>query len=183
MLAGGFDAGDLAETALIREPFYSSRPPACSSSAILIVASAFDGEPGCRKCRRVDMSKMMTTAPFEENPSLDNGDISSVHTISIPSLDFSFRADGQTNILVAMIAAQQNGIAIGCRSGGCGVCRIRVVKGHYLVAQPMSRQRISPEDEAQGIVLACRVVPRSDMIVVPMPFISARPRIPGSSIL
>lgn len=65
--------------------------------------------------------------------------------------------------------ARHHGIAIGCRSGGCGVCRIRVLKGEFLT-QPMSRQRISLDDEAAGVVLACRIIPRSDMVVEPNPF-------------
>lgn len=74
---------------------------------------------------------------------------------------------GQT-LLKAMIAARQSGIPVGCRSGGCGVCRVRVTVGRY-ASQKMTRSRISEADEAAGIVLACRIVPETDLVVEPLP--------------
>ncbi|MAT91774.1 MAG: ferredoxin [Halioglobus sp.] len=53
-------------------------------------------------------------------------------------------------------------IPVGCRGGGCGVCRIRVLSGDY-ETRKMSRKHIAAEDQARGIVLACRVSPRSDL--------------------
>jgi len=50
----------------------------------------------------------------------------------------------------------------GCHNGGCGVCRIKVLSGKY-DSIIMNRKHISKEDEEDGIVLACRVFPRSDM--------------------
>jgi ferredoxin len=44
------------------------------------------------------------------------------------------------------------------------VCRIRVLDGSY-TAKRMSRRHVSDADEAAGIVLACRVVPTSDLTV------------------
>ncbi len=50
----------------------------------------------------------------------------------------------------------------GCHNGGCGVCKIEILKGDYESIK-MSRKHISKEEEDKGIVLACRVFPRSDM--------------------
>jgi len=50
----------------------------------------------------------------------------------------------------------------GCHNGGCGVCKIKVIKGEY-ESIVMSRKHISQEEENSGVVLACRVFPRSDM--------------------
>jgi len=72
------------------------------------------------------------------------------------------------NLLNAMIAARRTAIKVGCRSGGCGICRVKITQGAY-ASLKMSRSRISQEDEAAGIVLACRVLPRSDMVLVPLP--------------
>lgn len=55
-------------------------------------------------------------------------------------------------------------IPVGCRGGGCGVCRVRVRGGDYETLK-MSHKHITKEDEAQEIVLACRVFPRSNLIV------------------
>jgi ferredoxin len=81
----------------------------------------------------------------------------------------SFACRGDQHLLQAL---QQVGVAprllaaipVGCRGGGCGVCRIRVVAGRYSTKK-MSRKHISAEDEAAGIVLACRVFPESDLAI------------------
>ena len=44
------------------------------------------------------------------------------------------------------------------------MCRIRVVQGEYTTKR-MSRQHVSEADEADGIVLACRVIPSTDLVV------------------
>jgi len=68
------------------------------------------------------------------------------------------------NVLKAMERLNRRGIPVGCRGGGCGVCKVRVVQGAYN-ARKMSRAHISAEDEAHGIGLACRLIPTSDMEV------------------
>ena len=84
------------------------------------------------------------------------------HNISIADTGESFLCDDEKNILKAMEKAGCKGIAVGCRGGGCGVCRIKVIHGSYLCKR-MSREHISTDDEAQGIVLACRTIPLSDL--------------------
>ena len=59
-------------------------------------------------------------------------------------------------------------IPVGCRGGGCGVCRVRVLSGEYATKR-MSRAHVSEADEAEGVVLACRLLPASDIVVVPEP--------------
>lgn len=76
------------------------------------------------------------------------------------------------SLLTAMIAAGQSGIKVGCRNGGCGVCRVRVLAGSY-ASEKMTRSRISEADEAQGIVLACRIMPGTDLTFEPLPLKSA----------
>jgi ferredoxin len=55
-------------------------------------------------------------------------------------------------------------IPVGCRGGGCGICRIRILEGDY-EAKKMSRKHIPEQDQARGIVLACRVYPRSELAI------------------
>ena len=55
-------------------------------------------------------------------------------------------------------------VAIGCRRGGCGLCKVRILEGHYS-SKKMSRAHISPEDEDNGYVLACRVIPESSLLL------------------
>ncbi len=67
-------------------------------------------------------------------------------------------------------------IPVGCRGGGCGVCRIRVISGDY-EAKKMSRKHVPEQDQAEGVALACRVYPRSDMSVelLPLPEFNISP--------
>jgi len=56
----------------------------------------------------------------------------------------------------------KRGIPVGCRGGGCGVCKVEILSGSYR-ARVMSRSCISAREEAAGTVLACRVWPESDI--------------------
>lgn len=58
-------------------------------------------------------------------------------------------------------------IPVGCRGGGCGVCKIKILQGEYK-SKRMSSAHISDSDVQQGFVLACRVYPCSDMFIETM---------------
>ncbi len=73
-------------------------------------------------------------------------------------------------VLVALERAQgfnrlkglaQN-LPVGCRRGGCGICRARVLTGQYR-RDPMSRCHVSAADEAAGLVLSCAIYPLTDL--------------------
>lgn len=66
------------------------------------------------------------------------------------------------SLLDGMEALGRKGIPVGCRNGGCGVCKVAITAGSY-TARVMSREHVSEADEAQGRVLACRVRPASDI--------------------
>ena len=73
-------------------------------------------------------------------------------------------------VLVALERAQGFGqlrnmprkLPVGCRRGGCGVCRVRVLSGDYR-SDLMSRAHVSAEDEVEGVVLACCIYAQSDL--------------------
>ena len=73
-------------------------------------------------------------------------------------------AEGQS-LLAACERSRQTAIRVGCRGGGCGVCRVRIVSGRYR-HKAMSKTHINAQDLAAGVVLACRVFPESDMEIV-----------------
>ncbi|MEO6353956.1 MAG: 2Fe-2S iron-sulfur cluster binding domain-containing protein [Burkholderiaceae bacterium] len=83
-------------------------------------------------------------------------------TITIEETGETFRCSDRQSLLVGMESLGKKGIPVGCRSGGCGVCKIKVVEGSYQ-KRVMSREHVSQEDEAAGCLLACRVVPNSDV--------------------
>jgi ferredoxin len=65
-------------------------------------------------------------------------------------------------VLIAMERCGADGIEVGCRGGGCGICRIRVVGGDYKTGK-MSAEKVSDVDRAAGIALACRLYPAGDL--------------------
>nr|WP_087573723.1 2Fe-2S iron-sulfur cluster-binding protein [Sphingomonas sp. CDS-1] len=77
----------------------------------------------------------------------------------------SFNCLKGENALKAMEKANLKLIPVGCRGGGCGVCKARVIKGRYLT-RPMSAIRISPTERATGHVLCCRLMPLSDLTII-----------------
>jgi len=69
-------------------------------------------------------------------------------------------ADGRS-VLVGMEALGKKGIPVGCRQGGCGVCKVQVLEGEF-TRRVMSRAHVSAEEEQDGCVLSCRIYPSSD---------------------
>lgn len=66
------------------------------------------------------------------------------------------------HLLAGMVQLGKKGIPVGCRGGGCGVCKVKIITGNFSTKK-MSREHISEQDEAKSVVLACRVFPQSDI--------------------
>lgn len=73
-----------------------------------------------------------------------------------------FRCKADETLLTGMERLGKRGIPVGCRGGGCGVCKVHIKQGEYQ-KRVMSRAYVSVEEEAMGTVLACRVRPSSDV--------------------
>ena len=86
-------------------------------------------------------------------------------------------------VLVSLERAQSLGalpelktkLPVGCRRGGCGICRARVLKGNYR-SEVMSQEHVQPEDRDVGIVLGCSIFALSDITLRLEPAPKARPR-------
>lgn len=86
------------------------------------------------------------------------------HRIKVVNLDEEFRCSSDRSLLTGVEHQQKKAIQVGCRGGGCGICRIRILAGDY-TAKKMSIKHVSVEQAAQGFALSCRVFPQSDMII------------------
>ncbi|CAB3752317.1 ferredoxin [Burkholderia sp. MSh2] len=73
-----------------------------------------------------------------------------------------FSCGPDVSLLHGMEKARRESVPVGCRNGGCGICRVRILEGAYRVRK-MSRAQVSEADEAERIVLACQVLPLSDI--------------------
>ena len=76
----------------------------------------------------------------------------------------SFACADQQNVLAAMEQQYQRCIPVGCRGGGCGLCKVQVLSGEFDCGR-MSRRHVNAIDREQGLVLACRLFPRSDLAI------------------
>jgi len=84
------------------------------------------------------------------------------HTVLIEETGESYRCSPQETLLSGMEKLGKKGIPVGCRGGGCGVCKVEITEGSY-TKRVMSRAYVSAEEEAAHCVLACRVKPTSDI--------------------
>ena len=85
-------------------------------------------------------------------------------TVTVEGSDAQFSCPDGERVLIAMERQGLKPIPVGCRGGGCGTCRVRVLSGTYRTRK-MSRAHVSEADERAGIVLACRLIPESDLAV------------------
>lgn len=84
------------------------------------------------------------------------------HTITITDTGERYSCKETQHLLAGMMQLGKKGIPVGCRGGGCGVCKISILSGTY-ESKKMSRDRITEQEEEASTVLACRVFPRSDI--------------------
>lgn len=82
--------------------------------------------------------------------------------IHIENCDDSFPCAEGADVLRAMECLGRKGIPVGCRGGGCGVCKVQVLEGPYHTGT-MSRACVSEQEQAQGFALACKLIPDGDV--------------------
>ena len=65
-----------------------------------------------------------------------------------------------------LAAALRQGVAYphGCQSGSCGACKSRLIGGEVKMS-PYAQFALSEAERGQGLILACRSVPREDAAV------------------
>jgi len=81
------------------------------------------------------------------------------HSVAVPE---------GSSLLAALERAGRRDVPVGCRNGGCGVCKVQVLEGDYRCG-PMSRRHVAADQQDQGFALACRLYPISDLAFRPAP--------------
>ena len=54
---------------------------------------------------------------------------------------------------------------VGCRRGGCGICKVDVLEGGFSYSRPVADTVISAEERTDGTCLSCRAVPDGDLTI------------------
>jgi len=72
-------------------------------------------------------------------------------------------ADGET-VLAALGRAGLR-YRIGCRRGGCGICKLQLVLGEVRYERTIAESVLSDDEKVAGICLSCRAVPITNVII------------------
>lgn len=86
-----------------------------------------------------------------------------MHQVALESGE-QFHCPEDEKVLIAMEQMGVTGVQIGCRGGGCGACRVEVISGEY-ESLKMSKKYVDDAEAAQGFALACRILPKSDLVL------------------
>ncbi len=54
---------------------------------------------------------------------------------------------------------------VGCRRGGCAICKVDVREGEFSYNRPVAESVISDQERTDGTCLSCRAVPDSDLTI------------------
>lgn len=54
---------------------------------------------------------------------------------------------------------------VGCRRGGCGICKVDCRQGGFTYNRPIAASVISEEERTDGTCLSCRAVPDGDITI------------------
>lgn len=54
---------------------------------------------------------------------------------------------------------------IGCRRGGCSICKVDLRDGEVSYNRTVSDKVLTPEEKAEGACLSCRAVPETDITI------------------
>lgn len=54
---------------------------------------------------------------------------------------------------------------VGCRRGGCAICKVDVLEGEFSYNRPVADTVITEAEQSDGTCLSCRAVPDSDITI------------------
>ena len=87
-----------------------------------------------------------------------------MHTITVKGEGVAIEVLPDETILTALHRTG-HALRVGCRRGGCAVCKVNVLEGEFEYTRPIADKVITEQEAADGVCLTCRAVPRSDMLV------------------
>jgi ferredoxin len=54
---------------------------------------------------------------------------------------------------------------VGCKRGGCGICKVQLVLGEVRYERPIAESVLSDDQRVEGICLSCRAVPITNIAI------------------
>jgi ferredoxin len=54
---------------------------------------------------------------------------------------------------------------VGCKRGGCGICKVQLLLGEVRYERPIAASVLSDDERVEGISLSCRAVPLTNVVI------------------
>ncbi len=67
--------------------------------------------------------------------------------------------------LLAALSRAGLGYRIGCRRGGCGVCKLHLLLGEVRYERTVAESVLTDDERVEGICLSCRAVPITNVVI------------------
>ena len=72
---------------------------------------------------------------------------------------------GEAETVLAALSRAGLKYRVGCRRGGCGVCKVQLVLGEVRYERPVADSVLSDDQRGAGICLSCRAVPITNIAI------------------
>ena len=72
-------------------------------------------------------------------------------------------ADGET--LLRALARAGLRYRVGCKRGGCGICKVQLILGEVRYERPVADSVLSDDERVEGICVSCRAVPITNIVI------------------
>jgi ferredoxin len=89
---------------------------------------------------------------------------SGTNDVTILPDDLHVTAVGDETLLRAMARAGLR-YRVGCKRGGCGICKLHLLAGEVRYERPIAESVLSDDERVEGICLSCRAVPLTNVVV------------------
>jgi ferredoxin len=54
---------------------------------------------------------------------------------------------------------------VGCKRGGCGICKVQLLGGEVGYERPIAASVLSDDERVEGVCLSCRAVPLTNIVI------------------
>jgi uncharacterized 2Fe-2S/4Fe-4S cluster protein (DUF4445 family) len=84
-------------------------------------------------------------------------------TVRIEPSGFEAHLDEGEPVLAGLFRCGYTVRQIGCRRGGCGICKIELVSGEVTYEKVVADTVLTAEEQRRGHCLTCRAIPAGDI--------------------
>jgi ferredoxin len=72
---------------------------------------------------------------------------------------------GDEETLLRALARAGLRYRVGCKRGGCGICKVQLKLGEVRYERPIADSVLSDDERVEGVCLSCRAVPITNIVI------------------